>query len=786
MWLHHLKIAFRNFRKYKTQNIISIIGLAVGFVCFAFSALWIRYEMSYDSFHPKASRIYRVHIAPFKWDPGAANTLEISNCPYPLAEFLKTNYPEIEDAGAIFKTVRSIDKHEFSILYADRSVANIFDMKLPEEFFLQGRSDRPVAVTPDLNSEEIEELLKERFRWDIHSTFPRWQPNTNIKFNMVIPLKTNMQEQMLNNWNNMYQTATQAVPLLIRAFEIYILVHDNVDMRTLEKKLDKMVIPELANPLSVVITPLTKLRYNDPSGQTQSAVDLKFSHIQIFAIAGLLVILSSLFNHLTLFVSRMRMRLRELALRKVSGASDWQIATTLYFDFIMVILLSLVVGFSAATLLLPAFKGYSSIEINDISIYSNLTIYAVLLIVCGFIAGGIPVLFFRKQILNASIKGAGSPGSRNTFRKGSLLIQLIISLGMMFCALVFIKQIRFLHNTDLGISRDNIVTVSTNYFPLLLPYADEIKQIPGVVDAIPISRGTLSPNHSGSFPHSFTDSLGNTVEYNLFILMADNRFFKFFGVDIIEGEPFGNESNGQFLLNETAMKEIGKYERQKNDGLIGVIRDFHFFPTERARATKVHYPWDGYPDRWFGAVAYKYQEGMREQTEKAVSEWIHNALSDRISALPSTATFQVMFSHIEDIFEENFKSERALLTLISVMTLACILIAIFGVYSLASLTCQQRRKEIAIRKINGAEVLDIMNIFFKEYLVLLALAALLAFPAGYIIMKRWMEIYVKQTSMDAWLYVAIFLIVFVVIVFSIFTMVWRAANRNPAEVVKSE
>jgi len=120
------------------------------------------------------------------------------------------------------------------------------------------------------------------------------------------------------------------------------------------------------------------------------------------------------------------------------------------------------------------------------------------------------------------------------------------------------------------------------------------------------------------------------------------------------------------------------------------------------------------------------------------------------------------------------------------MTFACILIAVFGVYSLAVLTCQQRRKEIAIRKVHGAEVSDIMYIFFKEYLLLLALAALVAFPVGYLIMKRWVENYVKQTSMDAWIFALIFLIVFAVIVFSIFSTIWKAANENPAEVVKSE
>ena len=135
--------------------------------------------------------------------------------------------------------------------------------------------------------------------------------------------------------------------------------------------------------------------------------------------------------------------------------------------------------------------------------------------------------------------------------------------------------------------------------------------------------------------------------------------------------------------------------------------------------------------------------------------------------------------------EWEFISKRALLVLLSFMTGVCVLIALFGVYSLTSLTCEQRRKEIAIRKVNGAEVIDIMNIFFKEYLILHTLSALVAFPVGYAIIKRWLETYVKQTSLDAWLFVLIFLIVFAVLTMTIASMVWKEANRNPAEVVSS-
>jgi len=166
-------------------------------------------------------------------------------------------------------------------------------------------------------------------------------------------------------------------------------------------------------------------------------------------------------------------------------------------------------------------------------------------------------------------------------------------------------------------------------------------------------------------------------------------------------------------------------------------------------------------------------------TQDAITQWLRKEFPDQ-------GQFSINFTYMEDIFKEYFKSEQAVLKLLTVMTGACILIAIFGVYSLTSLSCQQRRKEIALRKINGAEVLDIMNIFFKESLVLLAVAALFAFPAGYFIMERWLQNYVKQTSMDAWLFVSIFLAVFLVIVLSTVYVIWMAARQNPAEVVKNE
>jgi len=761
MFKHHLKMAFRNLRKYKTQNIISIIGLAIGFTCFAFSALWIRYEMSYDSFHPKADRIYRVHTNLEKWNTSGGGKIYDTN-PYPLTGWLKSEYPEIEDVGAILPPLQLGEN--FFMMYADFSFNSMFDLNLPENLFVPGRTDRPVAVTDDLKG--YTDYIKEEHNYDVQTTIPRWRSNTNITFNMLIPITPDNTQDMDRWW-------------FYGSHHIYALIRDGVDIQALEKKLDKVKLPQWRDSISIVMTPLKKLRHENPSGNMAS--DIKFSHIQIFAVAGLLVILCSLFNHLTLFVTRARMRLRELALRKVNGASNWQIAVTLYTDFLLVIILSLVAGFMLMALLLPTFKEYASIGHSNINIFAELLTYAALLMACSVIAGGIPVLYFRKQALNDNIKGSGAPGSRNLFRKVSLCVQLIISLGMMFCAAVFIKQMRFLHQTDLGINRRNVAAVQANCCPLKPHHADRIKQIAGINDVLPIIYGNyfLGNMISGGNPSSFLKD-GERITYTIHNIFADAHFFDFFGIEIIEGTAHSNEWNperrGAGVFNETAMK-VAEEDFRARDLVIGVSRDFYLTPTTKTIPTRVGIPFSGHES--FRAVAYRYEEGMRQQTQQAITKWLREEFPDQ-------GEFAINFAYMEDIFEEHFKSERALLTLLSVMTLACILIAIFGVYSLTSLTCQQRKKEIAVRKVHGAEVLDIMNIFFKEYLILLALAALVAFPAGYLIMKRWLEGYVKQTSMDAWLYVAIFLMVFVVIVFSIVSMVWKAANQNPAEVVKSE
>ena len=140
----------------------------------------------------------------------------------------------------------------------------------------------------------------------------------------------------------------------------------------------------------------------------------------------------------------------------------------------------------------------------------------------------------------------------------------------------------------------------------------------------------------------------------------------------------------------------------------------------------------------------------------------------------------------EEVFNSYLKSEDTLSRLLNFASLVCILISIFGIYSLITLTCEQRRKEIAIRKVNGAKISNILQMFFKEYMLLLTIASLVAFPASYAVMKQWLETYNRQTEIGAWVFITIFIGFAFVIIGSIGYRVWKAANENPADVVKSE
>ncbi len=476
LFSHYLKIAFRNLRKYKTQNIISIFGLAVGFVCFSLSTIWIRYEMSYDSFHPKADRIYLAQLHHRKWDTVNADASEVSSyISYPLGRYLKSNFPEIEDVCSIDPVKK---RNGVSIIYTDTAFFNIFDLSTPPKGFFVRGSIKPTIVTEDFTATEY---LKEKLEYDIQAVTPHWPQNTNIPFQVISPLWVNNSEKSLSNGS---------------ADLTYVLLKEGINLPALEEKLDKISFGESPVPVSITLMPIRKLHYADPANVTKA--DIKFNHIVIFSLSGLLVILCALFNHTTLYISQIQMRMREFALRKVNGSSNGQIIKLLYLEFLLVLVISLAVGSVFLALCLPYFKEYAGIGSNGIHIFMELLIYGIAIIIFAFLSGLFPILHFRRQTLSENIHQQHVSKNKNRFRKVSLSLQLTISIGLLFCALVILKQMKYLTNTDLGINRHHVASVYARCCSLSDSYyVDKLRQIVGVTDVLPVSASFLENIHTG-------------------------------------------------------------------------------------------------------------------------------------------------------------------------------------------------------------------------------------------------------------------------------------------------
>jgi len=286
---------------------------------------------------------------------------------------------------------------------------------------------------------------------------------------------------------------------------------------------------------------------------------------------------------------------------------------------------------------------------------------------------------------------------------------------------------------------------------------------------------------------SWDDKPADIESISLEQMYVSPEYTAFYDFRLVAGEMLTEaDPDSVVLLNESAVKAFGWHEpvgKRFNEKMTvkGVIRDiYNFAPTVAAKP--VYYMIrPGNPNMNVSSgravVLFKYGEGMWKSCKEKI---------DNLLIRENIDISRVTIHYAEEEYDKYLKSEDALIKLLSVVSAICVLICVFGFVSLVSLTCEERRKEIAIRKINGATTGDILAIFAKEYMLLLAIGAVIAFSAGYFIMQRWLQQYMKQTNIPAWIYLSIIFAMALVIVSCVGWQVYKASVENPAEVVKSE
>lgn len=763
MLIHYLKIAIRNLLKYKTQSAICIVGLAVGFVCFALSALWISYEMTYDTSHRDADRLFLFYEKNILGSSGYTTW----SC-YPVSGLLKNEFPEVE-ASCMFNRMKCSVSAENGIpidtyaLEADSCFMDMFGISVlagNREFLY---SDGQVALTPDFarqlfgSAEVLGKKIEMSDReYTVCALVSTVGNHSSLSFGVWAGKDFS---RYRDDWSVMIGS-------------IIVRLRDRVTVETFQKKVSDYagrMSDERAGSLlkEAFFIPLPEFRYapfNEDRG-------LELNYLVLFSVVGALVILSSLFNYLALFVSRMRMRRREIELRRVCGASRFRLFGMFAVEYLLLLLIAGLIGMMLIEVLLPVFRRLSSVQgdvyAHSLLYFAGIALFSLLCLV--------PFVRYK----------AGGAGGRNLFRRVSVFVQLTVSILFVFCLAVLLKQVTHLRHTNIGWERENVAA-----FRYLYP-DDRIDGIIRSIEQMPEVREMLK-KHNTLLAYRMrmsirVDDWDGKQEadkpFSIEVFPESETFIRFYGIRLVAGEMLKLGEKGQALVNETAAKVLGMHDPigkkiRLGDGspvtIVGMIKDFHISPPTVPVNPMIFVGEGQFYNVTVTGVAVKYQEGKWEELERNV-----NLLMEK-----EYPEVDYHFISMSDAYDEYLESEYLLMKLLVFVSVICILVSAFGIFSLVTLTCRQRRKEIAVRKVNGATVRDILLIFAKEYFILLTLAALLAFAAGYAVMKRWLEQYVEQTEISIWVFILIYVAAAAVVSVSIASRVWQAARQNPAEVIK--
>ena len=746
---HCLKIAIRNLVKYKVQSAVSILGLAVGFVCFSLSLYWIHYEMTYDHFRQDADRIYMVRTND-EYTEGKIST----RVPYSLAAYLAQHFPDIAVAAPfhlISERISVNDKYQDAVFSsADSAWMNLMDIRIIKgnRNFMLPKDNAEIAIT--------EEAAKKWFRTEdpigkevkmlrrtkkICAIVQAENRHTNFPFDFI------GNPELGKTW--WYIT-----------WSILIKVKPDTDIEELESKINANLPAELKQVTltrktgieRIILTPLSKLHYAKDFRDDKEA-GITFQYIIYFSIAGILIITCALINYLTLFINRMRVRQREMALRMIHGANIRSLVSLLTVEFLLLLACAVTTGFLLIEICFPSFIELTGIDTAKSSLYGEafLFIGLISLIILTAIIGLLYILYHRSLHLSLRYNTGRSTGTQ--LRRGSIVLQLFVCLSFIGCTVLINQQLDYLRHRDLGLKIKNRGSFSVmgdmDYTPLIR----KIKELPMITEVMQPDYYPIVSQLTaiGQFDNweGLDIPIDTPVPVKLFLGKED--FFRFYDITLLAGEWLDDLSTYEdIIINESLARRMG-WSPQEAIGkhiiqsyitytIVGVVKDCHY------GAPTLPIPHTGFlvgeqmglMQRSAG-ILFKYKEGTWNECRKALEHLYQTECSpENILRLNSE----------EEVYNNYLRSEEMLTRLLSFASLVCILTAMFGIYSLVTLTCEQRRKEIAIRKVNGATVWSILYLFFREYLIMLCIAALFAFPITYVIIKQWILNYVRQVSIS--------------------------------------
>ncbi len=802
MFKNDLIFSIKNILRFNTYSLINIFGLAIGLASFILIALYVYDELSYDKYHTKSDRIYRVTS---ELDFNGTGE-ESSSQPFPLGPSLTKDYPEYVESYVRFF---NLQKSQFLVsnetkvfnekrfFYCDTNVLDVFDYEL-----IKGdkstvlKKPFSIVITESIAKKYFEDLdpigqilkVDNYFEFEVSGVVKDIKPQSHFKFDFLASFSSLpfvfKNEKIMEGW-------------VWNPCWTYVLLKNQESAPKLEANLKLFVKNNIKDGSSenykLFLQPL-------PSIHLKSHLDYEierndnYQYINILLVIAFLILLIASINFINLATAGAANRAKEIGIKKVVSASRKQLILQFFTESLVTTFISLFIAISLVEVFLPAFSAVTGKYITNDFRFRKETLIGLfsLGIFTGIISGMYPAFFLSSFKPIPLLKRNFKLGTKSTnFRKILVLVQFSISLMLIIGTFGVFRQLRYLHNADLGFKKHSVVVIDAGYevaylydkFKQELLRDKNIKNVTAMNYIIGSSYNT----------YEFIPEGSENSDYSFFPAMfVRGDFVETFDIEIVAGRNFlpnEQEAGESILVNEEMVKYLNKRKNEDilgthfktalgNEKVIGVFSNIN--------TTSLHVKVEPF-------IINMSKDSVRRtsDTKYIVIQINNEAIDESIGAIEKIwekmeieRPFEYKF--LQDILDEHYRGEDVLGDLARIFTILSIIIASLGIWGLTAFITERRTREIGIRKALGASLFGILKLITKEFIWVAIIANLIAWPISYYILNKWINSFAYRDYISIWSFIIASMIGLLIAVLTISHKTIEAGNRNPVDSLKYE
>jgi putative ABC transport system permease protein len=807
---NYFTIAWRNLMKYKTISFINLFGLTVGLTCCLLILCFIGNELSYDKYNEHASRIYRV-TRDF-YNQNGSLSLKLSTISPPFGPYLQNDFPDIQkitrllDNGNTSFRVGEKIFTEKNVFYADENLFDVFTVRVlegnPKEALKNPFSvmlSEETAAKYFGQADPMNKTIRYGNKYDykvmgIYRSLPQnahLHPSMLLSFNTLKDSAIYGAENLRTDWGN-------------NSFFTYLLMPENYPLQKMEAQFPAFLDRHMnhkdfngQNPSKFTSLGLQKLTDIHLRSHTDYEAEENgdISRVYIFSAIALFILLIACINYMNLSTARSALRAREIGIRKVIGAQRKELIFQFLTESVLLTCFATLCALGIVYLAIPLLNKISQQQIYFAVLVKWQVMIPLLFIpfVIGILSGLYPALFMSAFQPVKTLKGIFKTAGRNiSFRQALVITQFSISIVLIISTLIVFQQLRYMQQKSLGFDKAHVVTLdydnvlSKNYES----FRSELLRYPGVLDVARSSRipsgRLLDDDNAYTVAGDSVKPLNTDIKY----LGTDVDFIPTFAIHMAAGRNFSRDfgmDTSNFIVNEAAVKVIGWKTPTEAIGknfkygstighIIGVVTDFHFESLHQQIRPMVFLLPSAAQSGFYNNMSVK----ISGQDVAGSIAHIETTWRKYLPDNPFNFTF------LDQRFDRLYSSEQRQGALFMIFAFVAIFIACLGLFGLSAFAITQRIKEIGIRKVLGATVTQIVSMISKDFLRLVVVASLIAFPVAWYAMHNWLSDFAYRTPIGWWIFLEAALAAALIALVTISFQALKAAVANPADSLHSE